>query len=180
VQGERAIRYAVDSINLAAKLDEELNRRFVVEAIAHLRSAGVPIDFQAEAEFRRQLGRAVRQKIHVELAWFVLSYTGGRYAIEQNESLGQCRREVQSHAGDGAQFVTGVAGFAVLAKHADVSINSAQTVTEALGAALGGSTPAIEGRIASKWEETVGSVIRVNAQTTAETQTVYPLWVQFE
>src|SRR5262249_11532605 len=126
------------------------------------------------------LRRLVAQKIRVELVWFVATYTGGRYAIERNQAFVHCREEVQSHAHDGAQFVTGVAGFAVLANHADVSINSSQTVSEALSMALGGSTPVIEGKIASSWEETVGNVIRVNASTSAVTQTVYPLWVQFE
>ena len=40
------------------------------------------------------------------------------------------------------------------------------------------TTPSAE--IASSWEKTVGNVIRVDASTNAVTQTVYPLWVQFE
>jgi hypothetical protein len=171
---------AVDSINLAARLDEEINRRFVTEAVANLRNAGISIDFDAEARFRDQLHRIVQQKIRVELLWFVASYTGGRYAIEQDPALGRCRQEVQAHANEGAQFVTGVAGFAVLANHADVSINSAETVGEALHLAVGGSTGVVDAKLTSAWEKTVGNVIHVDASTTAETQTVYPLWIQFE
>jgi len=177
---DAAINVAFDSINLAAKLDEEINRRFVVEAVANLRQSGIPIDIDAEATFRDRLRRLVNQKIRVELAWFVATYTGGRYAMEMNPALAHCTQEVRGHANDNAQFVTGVAGFAVLSNHADVSINSVQTVTDALGAALGGSVPVIEGKIASAWEKTVENVIRVNASSIAETQTVYPLWVQFE
>lgn len=177
---DHAVNIAFDSINLAAKLDEEINRRFVVDAVAGLRKAGVLTDAEAEAAFRSNLHRLVQQKIRVQLAWFVSTYTGGRYAIEQNQALGRCRMEVQAHAGDGAQFVTGVAGFIVLTNQADVSIKSAQTVAEALSAALGGTLPVIEGSLSSAWERTVGNVIRVNASTSAETETVYPLWVQFE
>jgi hypothetical protein len=175
-----AINKAADTINLAAMLDEQISRRFLMEAVANLRKAGVPLDFEAEAAFRNALHHIVEQKIRVQLVWFVVTYTGGRYAIERSQALGRCREEVQSHANDGAQFVTGVAGFAVIENHADVSINSSQTVAEALGMVLGGSTPVIEGKIANSWEETVGNVIRVNASTSAVTQTVYPLWVQFE
>jgi hypothetical protein len=171
---------AAESINLAARLDEEINRRFVVDAVASLRDAGIGVDARAEAALREQLHRIVQQKIRVELVWFVTSYTGGRYAIEANSAFARCRQEVQAHAGDGAQFVTGVAGFAVLANHADVSITSTQTLAEAISAAVGGTMPVIDAKLASAWEKTVGNVIRVDASTTAMSQTVYPLWVQFE
>jgi hypothetical protein len=175
-----AVLIAADTINLAAKLDEEINRRFFVDAAASLRKAGVPLDARAEFAFRDALRRLVDQKMRVELVWFVATYTGGRYAVERSQAFGRCREEVQSHANDGAQFVTGVAGFAVLANHADVSINSSETVAEALGIALRGPTPVVDGEIASSWEKTVGKVIHVDASTNAVTQTVYPLWVQFE
>lgn len=175
-----AVLTAADTINLAANLDEQINRRFMVDAVAKLRAAGVPLDARAEASFREALRRLVAQKIQVRLVWFVATYTGGRYAIERNQAFVHCREEVQSHANDNAQFVTGVAGFAVLENRADVSISSSQTVADALSVALGGPTPTIDAEIASSWEETVDNVIRVDASTNAVTQTVYPLWVQFE
>jgi hypothetical protein len=177
---DRAFSTAADSINLAAKLDEEIDRRFVVGAVAGLRSAGVPIDAQGEANFRDQLRRIVEQKIHVELLWFVTSYTGGRYALEANPMFSRCRQEVQAHANDGAQFVTGVAGFAVIANQADVSINSSQVVAEAISLAVGRPMPMVDAKLAGAWEKTVGDIIRVDASTSARSQTVYPLWVQFE
>jgi len=180
VAQESALWPAVDSINLAAKLDEEIDRRFVVDALASLSKTGIPVDANLEARFRDALHRLVEQKIHVDLVWFVTTYTGGRYAIEQNPNLGRCRQEVQAHAGEGAQFVTGVAGFAVLANHADVSINSAQTVAEAINLTIGGSLPVVDAKLTSAWERAVGNVIHVDASTTAQSQTVYPLWIQFE
>jgi hypothetical protein len=174
-------RVAVDSINLAERLDAEINRRFMVEAMANLRKAGIPVDAAAEASFRERLRRIVNEKVKVELVWFVGTYTGGRAAIEADERLATCRHEVQAHASDGAQYVTGVAGFAVLSNVADVSINSTQTIAAALSGVVADPTHAIDvASLGGAWEKTVDDVIRVNATTRAETQTIYPLWVQVE
>jgi hypothetical protein len=174
------VNFSAESIDLAAKLNDEISQRFAVDAIVDLRKAGIPIDFEAEAKFRQELTRIVQQKIQVRLAWFVTSYTGGRYAVEANAALGHCRREVQSHLGEGAQFVTGVAGFMLLQNDADVTINSASTLAEALRVLVGDPSHVIDAKLTSSWERTVGNVIKVNASTAAVTKTVYPLWVQFE
>ncbi len=171
---------AVDFINLAARLDEEINRSFVGDALASFGSASAPIDGRVEAAFRDALRRIVEQKIHVALLWFVTTYTGGRYAMALNPALARCNQDVLSHTNDGAQFVTGVAGFIVLENQADVSINSAQNVAEALNVAVGGSMPVIDAKLTGAWQKTVGNVIHVDTSTFAMTQTVYPLWVQFE
>jgi hypothetical protein len=180
ISTQRAISPAWEIINLAADLDDEINRRFVVDAIASLRGEGIAIDARGEAAFRAQLHSIVEQKIRVELVWFVTSYTGGRDAIVANRAFSRCSRVVEAHEDDGAQFVTGVAGFVVIANHADVSINSAEAVAEAIHAAFGRSTPVVDAKIASAWERTVGNVIHVEASTDVRSQTVYPLWVQFE
>lgn len=175
-----AANTAIDAINLAAKLDQEISRRFTVEAMANLRKTGMTVDFAVEAAFRERLTRLVRQKLRVRLVWFVTTYTGGRYAAENNPALSACVHEMQAHRSDGAQIVTGVAGFAVLQNDADVSINSTETIVEALRGVVADPMSVIDARLSSAWEKTVGNVIRVNASTTAMTQTVYPLWVQFE
>jgi hypothetical protein len=174
------VNSAVDYINLAAKLDDEIHQRFAVEAVANMRKAGINVDVGLEAALHKALARVVAQKIRVHLVWFVATYTGGKYAMQANPVLSRCQQEVAAHATDGAQLVTGVAGFAVLQNEADVSINSTETLATALGAVVADPTSVIDAKLASSWERTVGNVIRVNASTRALTQTVYPLWVQFE
>jgi hypothetical protein len=171
---------AVDLIDLAAKLDDEISKNFEVKAVANLREAGIPIDFEAQARFHDSLARIVRQKIRVKLLWFVSTYTGGRYAIEANQNLARCRQEVQAHAGEGARFVTGVAGFIVLQNEADVTINSASTLAAALSVVVDDPSRVINSKLESSWEDTVANVVKVNASTRSLTQTVYPLWIQFE
>ncbi len=172
-------RVAVDSISLAARLDAEIDRHFGLEAVAKLAKAGIPVNAEAQARFRDGLRRLVKEKINVELVWFVATYTGGRAAIEADDALSACRHEVQ--ASEGAQYVTGVAGFAVLSNVADISINSTQTLAAALTGVVEDPTRAIEeASLGGAWEKTVANVIRVNAAIRAETQTIYPLWVQVE
>jgi hypothetical protein len=174
-------RVAVESIDLGAKLDKEVENHFALEAIAKLRKAGIPVEAGMEARFRDSLRRIVREKVKVELLWFVGTYTGGRAAIESDERLAACHAEVRAHASDGAQYVTGVAGFVVLSNEADVSINSTQTVAAALTGIVSDPAHAIDvASLSADWEKTVGDVIRVNAVTKSETQTIYPLWVQVE
>ena len=65
-------------------------------------------------------------------------------------------------------------------KRPDASINSAETVSAAISAAVGGTIPIIDAKLTSAWEKTVGNVVHVDASTTAASPTVYPLWIQFE
>ena len=93
----------------------------------------------AEARFREELRRIVSQKIQVKLVWFVATYTGGRYAIERSQTLHQCFEEVQSHAGEGAQLVTGVAGFSgVFAFFSSASSSSMRFLIAASSLAIAG------------------------------------------
>lgn len=172
---------SVDSIDLTAKLQQETVQAFSFDMMIKLQQAGVPVNPGVEMRFQEFLARAVEQRVKARLLWFVATYPGGRYALETNPAFTKCRQAVHDHERDGAKFVSGVAGFIVLENFADTSINSDSALNEALAAVVGPGHPRlVDSKMMASWKRTVQRVVRVEAHTKSLTQTVYPLWIQFE
>lgn len=171
----------VDSIDLTEKLKQETVQSFSIDLMARLQRDGFPVNPGVEMRFRDFLARAIEQRVRARLLWFVATYPGGRYAFESSPAFTRCRQVVHDHERDGARFVSGVAGFIVLENFADTSINNGSALDEALGAVAGpGASRLVDAKLRASWEKTVHRVVRVEAHTQAMTQTVYPLWIQFE
>lgn len=173
---------AQDYIDIAGEIRKETTHRFAVEAVAKAQKLNLPVDAGAQARFQTALEQLVETKVDMKMLWFVTTYTGGRPAIEGNPNFTACRQEVANHSREGANFVTGVAGFVVLSNRVDSSVTSESTLRLALSAFLSpqDGTKLIDAGLGGNWEKTVSKVARVRASTTSLTTTVYPLWVQFE
>jgi hypothetical protein len=171
------ISISSEQIDLAQVLEQETARTFEVEAFARLKA---PVAPEIRVEFHRRMAELIRSKVQVKLLWFVARFTGGRYAIGRHESLTACRNEVEAHAHEGAQMVTGVAGFAVLTNRADTAITDRQQVEWALNALVKDTGRFYDDGVGASWNKTVSKVLTVQWTATQVHPTVYPLWVQFE
>jgi hypothetical protein len=129
----------------------------------------------------------VGEKASVRYLWFLMKWTGGRDSVRTNQAMKACADEVdaqnKTRAGS-ASFVTGVAGLLVLRNTVDTTVTSDSTVTNALNIALNGSASPqaaeLHGELAADWKHAVDKLFTVKGTAVSLSQTVYPLWVQFE
>lgn len=92
--------------------------------------------------------------------------------------------ETRKKQGDSAALVTGVAGLMVLSNRVDTAVSSEATVLSALSAT---ASPVysmqileLQGEIAAEWKEALQKKFTVRGSRVSISQTVYPLWIQFE
>lgn len=176
-----------DDVDLASELEKTTVAEIAAKAVLKLRANGVNVSAEAEAQFKHTLNHDVRSKVGARFFWFLTKWTGGRDSISQNPYLQTCvdevNRENQKEPGS-ARFVTGVAGLMVLSNRVDTTVSSDATILTALGAILPPVyTPQLielQTEIAGEWRDSVNKKFKVRGFRRSVSQTVYPLWVQFE
>lgn len=176
-----------DDVDLASELQKTTVAEIAAKAVLKLRANGVPVSGDAEARFKYTLNEDVRSKVGARFFWFLTKWTGGRDSIVRNPYLQACAAEVerenQQQAGS-ARFVTGVAGLMVLSNQVDTTVSSDATILSALSALMPPLyTPQmldLQAEIAGEWRDSVNKKFTVRGFRRAVSQTVYPLWIQFE
>jgi hypothetical protein len=176
-----------DDVDLASELQRTTVAEIAARAVFRLRAEGVDVSAEAEAVFKDRLREDVNAKVGARFFWFLTKWTGGKDSIARTPELRPCVDEVAYHnrneAGS-ASFVTGVAGLMVLSNRVDTTVSSDSTILSALSGII--PTPyspeviEIQEEIAVEWRESIERKFTVRGSRRAVSQTVYPLWVQFE
>jgi hypothetical protein len=176
-----------DDVDLASELEKTTVAEIAAKAVLKLRANGVNVSADAEAHFKDTLNQEVRSKVRARFFWFLTKWTGGRDSIAKTPHLQQCVEEVDREnrmESGSARLVTGVAGLMVLSNQVDTTVSSDATILSALSAILPPIyTPQmidLQAEIAGEWRDSVNKKFTVRGFRRSVSQTVYPLWVQFE
>ena len=179
-------RPIADIIDLTSLLQSKAVDSVAANAILKLRAKGVALDAAAQNAFKATLAKSVNEKANVRYIWFLMKWTGGRDSIRTSPKFKACVDEVEQkkNTPGSSSFVTGVAGLLVLSNNVDTTVASESTITNALNASIAGTYPAnigeIQAEVGSEWRRSVNSVFTVDGSLKSLSQTVYPLWMQFE
>lgn len=173
----------LQDFDLAAKLQETAVTEVASRLKAKLQARSVPAAVQIADDFKAKLSKDVASKIQARFLWIVARYPGGRADIEANSALKKCSDEV--HGAGKASFVTGVAGYIILANRTSASISSESTVANAMSLSLDGKVEAgavgqLTVEMGNEWKTSVDKVVHIDIDKQDLTTTAYPLWVQFE
>jgi hypothetical protein len=175
-----------DDVDLASELQRTTVMEIAAKVVLKLRAQGVDFPPGVEAQFRKQLNEDVASKVGVRFFWFLTKWTGGKDSIRRNHNFKSCLQEVDQQISDGesASIVTGVAGLMVLSNRVDTTVSSESTILAALSATVPQAHSAtlmeMQGEIAAEWKDAVQKKFTVRGSRTSISQTVYPLWIQFE
>lgn len=175
-----------DDVDLASELQRTTVMEIAAKVVLKLRAKGVVMSPEAESEFRERLKQDVASKVGVRFLWFLTKWTGGMDSIRKNQNFRACLEEVetQRREGDSASMVTGVAGLMVLSNRVDTTVSSENTILSALSATVSPAYSTLlmnmHAEIAAEWKEAVQKKFTVRGSRTSISQTVYPLWIQFE
>jgi hypothetical protein len=175
-----------DSIDLTATMKSEVVNEVTASAIVKLSGRGYAFSAELQDKFKSALRKSVEDNASVKYLWFLVKWTGGRDSISRNSAFQSCLDDVKSHEDKpgGASLVTGVAGLLLLENKIDTSITGESTVTNALSLTFGGALPqpvaTASADIGSEWKHSIGKRFSISGRLEGRSQTVYPLWIQFE
>jgi len=134
--------------------------------------------------FHEHLMEEVNDRVQARVLWFVTRYPGGLPDIARNDRLRRCVQELRNN--DGAEIVTGVAGYIVLDNRIDNEVASEKVVYRALERATQGRYRDIvidtdyKHAMGVEWQRKVGEVANIRMARQDITAVAWPLWVQFQ
>jgi len=134
--------------------------------------------------FHENLMEEVNDRVQARVVWFVARYPGGLPDIARNERLRRCVQELRSN--DGAELVTGVAGYIILDNRIDHQVSSEEVLYRALERATQGRYRDIDidreykRAMGAEWQRKVSDVANIKMTRQDVTATAWPLWVQFQ
>jgi len=134
--------------------------------------------------FHNYLMEEVHDRVHANLLWFVTRYPGGLQDIMRNSRLRRCLQEVRGN--EGAEIVTGVAGYIVLDNRIDNEIASEGVLYRALDKAMQGRYRDLlidtdyRRAMGFEWNQKVTDVATIKMMRHDINAVAWPLWVQFE